>query len=252
MQILKKTNKGSYRQENQDRVDFFEKDGIYFAILCDGMGGHFGGSVASSTTINSFGIEFNNYYQLDVDNAQKWFFETIEKIKKQMRVQSQNDTSKTDMGTTLTAALIFPEQKRIIIFNVGDSRTYALTEKREIIQLTNDHNWYTQLVNEGINKVSAHKALHSQALTSSIGPTKRTTIEMFEITQESYEKISYLFLTSDGVHGFVDNDEFQVTLGNKKITNEEKIEQILSVAEMNDSNDNMSMILIDLKGGDDE
>ncbi|ADE19815.1 PP2C family protein-serine/threonine phosphatase [Mycoplasma crocodyli] len=252
MQILQQSNKGNYREENQDRVGSFSKNGVHFAILCDGMGGHFGGSIASSTTVNSFGIEFNNNYQLDSKNAKNWFFETTEKIKKQMRLHSEQDFTKTDMGTTLTAVLIFPEEKNIIIFNIGDSRTYAFTKKKEIIQLTVDHNWYNQLVNEGLNKTFAHRAPHSQALTSSIGPTKKTTIEMFEITPESYKKISHLFLTSDGIHGFVPDDELQVAMSNTKKNNEQKMLSILEMAELNNSNDNMSIILIDLIGEENE
>lgn len=58
MEHIIKTDVGVVRKENQDRAAFFEKGDVALAILCDGMGGHTGGSFASSLTINSFEKEF--------------------------------------------------------------------------------------------------------------------------------------------------------------------------------------------------
>ena len=58
MDYIKATDKGVYREENQDRAEVFENDFVLMAILCDGMGGHFNGSLAASITIETFRERF--------------------------------------------------------------------------------------------------------------------------------------------------------------------------------------------------
>ena len=59
MKFYKNTDVGVVRKENQDRVAIFQEGNITFAILCDGMGGHKGGSHASAITVAAFEKEFN-------------------------------------------------------------------------------------------------------------------------------------------------------------------------------------------------
>lgn len=59
MEYVIKTDVGTVRKENQDRAAVFVGKKMTFAILCDGMGGHMGGSYASSLTIETFEREFN-------------------------------------------------------------------------------------------------------------------------------------------------------------------------------------------------
>jgi phosphoprotein serine/threonine phosphatase len=59
------------------------------------------------------------------------------------------------MGTTLTAALIYPSEKHIYVFNIGDSRTYIYNGL--LYQVTEDQNVQNQLINEGMKP---HEAMH--------------------------------------------------------------------------------------------
>ena len=54
------TNIGVVREENQDRAVVVEGSAATLALLCDGMGGHFGGSLAASITINTFASEMDS------------------------------------------------------------------------------------------------------------------------------------------------------------------------------------------------
>ena len=47
-----------------------------------------------------------------------------EKMGTALQRLAEEDPTFKDMGTTLTAALIYPSEKLIYVFNVGDSRTY--------------------------------------------------------------------------------------------------------------------------------
>lgn len=67
MKFTVKTDVGVVRSENQDRAAVFKNDKFTFAILCDGMGGHQGGSYASSIAIATFEKEFNKGF--DIENV---------------------------------------------------------------------------------------------------------------------------------------------------------------------------------------
>ncbi|MGV2392475.1 UNVERIFIED_CONTAM: hypothetical protein O8I53_05570 [Campylobacter lari] len=62
------SNIGLVRHENQDRVAILNNGDFTFLILCDGMGGHFGGALASSTTITIFSDSFLNNLPKDEEN----------------------------------------------------------------------------------------------------------------------------------------------------------------------------------------
>lgn len=64
MKHIIETNVGVVRSENQDRAAVFTNDKFTLAILCDGMGGHQGGSFASSITIATFEKEFNKGFEI--------------------------------------------------------------------------------------------------------------------------------------------------------------------------------------------
>lgn len=247
MEIAKKSIRGNFRKENQDRVDVFQKNNSLFAILCDGMGGHFGGDLAATLVVNFFKKSYEDYQNISPKNCQRWFFDTVESIKKEMRILANNDQKKMDMGTTATAVLVFKNEKTVVIFNVGDSRTYVFTKNDQLKQITRDHNLYNKLISEGIDKKTAEKNLFSHSLTSSIGPIKSTTIEITELKDRSFEKISKIILTSDGVHSFLENEDLVDILKNKIITTTEAVEKIIKTSQLNNSNDNMSAILIKLK-----
>ncbi|MBW0594500.1 serine/threonine-protein phosphatase [Mycoplasmopsis anatis] len=249
MQWLAKSIKGDFRDENQDRVEIIEKDNTVLALLCDGMGGHFGGSFASSIAVNVIVNEFLNSFNQNLDDHKKWFYDLIDIVKINMKKQSINEEMH-DMGTTLTAALIFRKQKKIIIFNSGDSRTYILNKNDDLIQITVDHNYYNQLIQEGYDKIVANSQRESKYLTSALGPSKKTTLEVFELNTESYMKTKSILLTSDGIHGFINNDEIELIVKNSDLSLKSRIETILTSAQIANSNDNMSVAIIDFNEED--
>jgi len=54
-EVSKISEKGDFRTQNQDRVDYaFNKYGQFLAIVCDGMGGHPHGDLAAEIGLNEF------------------------------------------------------------------------------------------------------------------------------------------------------------------------------------------------------
>ncbi|RIV16461.1 PP2C family protein-serine/threonine phosphatase [Mycoplasmopsis gallopavonis] len=249
---FEKTLKGDYRIKNDDRVGFFENEGAYLAVLCDGMGGHSYGDVAASMLVSSLGLQFQNiaggYKFQDAIQTKKWIGIAIETAKKELKKQVDQDPSKMQMGTTLVAAIIIPKLRRFFVFNSGDSRAYAFTHKNELIQITKDQNVGNSMIDRGLDFVQAFSNEKARYLTSSIGPMMSTTVEIYDFDEKSYSNVKRLLLTSDGVHEFLYHSELEY-LTSLSGTPEFIGTKILEKATINQSNDNMSVIVVDFEFG---
>ncbi len=244
MRYIVETNIGVVREENQDRAAVFENDYVLVAVLCDGMGGHFGGSLASSITIDTFKNRMN-YLKSDSDNVYEWFKDTIKQAKQNMIIEAGNDENKKDMGTTVTSAIVFKRTKNIIIFNIGDSRTYIFDG--QLHQITVDHNLMNYYIkNEGMSSFEASKIPGAAALTSALGPSKKTNIEAFNIDENTSNNDRVLVLTSDGVHDYIDKPKFELIMAQRNDI-EEKGKILISEAIKGRSTDNLTVVIVEVK-----
>ncbi|WP_029608691.1 PP2C family protein-serine/threonine phosphatase [Mycoplasma simbae] len=240
---------GNVRTENQDKVGHFAKSSTRMIILCDGMGGHFGGAYASKITVNVFNNEFYSSMPLekkDITSYANWFKKCIEQARSEMKKMGQNDEAKLDMGTTVTAAIFDNVDNFLYIFNIGDSRTYVLTAAGDLKQITIDHNLLNRLIREdGMSEAEAKKIRYNSALTSALGPQKKTKIEIFDLSQELH-KVHGILSTSDGVHNFIDKATIEQIL--KKESSEQKaVESLVRHALDNKSTDNASAVYVTVK-----
>lgn len=239
---------GNYRTENQDKTGVFLSEDVGLFVLCDGMGGHYGGALASNITVNTFNQRFHNTLPLAENNINSyvaWFKTTVEIAKQEMTKLGENDEAKLDMGTTVTAAIFSNKEKFLYIFNIGDSRTYVIKKEGDLEQITVDHNLLNRLIREeGFSELKAKKVHYFTALTSALGPQKKTKIEVFDLSYE-FDNISGLLATSDGVHGFIDKPSMEMIL-KKNIEPQEKVELLVNNALENNSTDNASAIFIEL------
>ncbi|WP_022934541.1 PP2C family protein-serine/threonine phosphatase [Mesomycoplasma moatsii] len=244
MKYIVETNIGVVREENQDRAAVFENDYVLVAVLCDGMGGHFGGSLASSITIETFKSRMN-YLISDSDNVYEWFKETIKQSKQNMIIEAGNDENKKDMGTTVTSAIVFKKTKNIIIFNIGDSRTYIFDG--QLHQITIDHNLMNYYIkNEGMSSFEASKIPGAAALTSALGPSKKTNIEAFNIDENSSSNKRVLVLTSDGIHDYIEKPKFELIMA-QNMNMEEKGKTLIAEAIKGRSADNLTVVIVEVE-----
>ncbi|UUD37164.1 Serine/threonine phosphatase stp [Mycoplasmopsis californica] len=236
---------GLVRNENQDKVGVWDKEHITLAILCDGMGGHYGGKEASSLVVLAFEKEFANYNVewTDQNDIQNWFYIAVKKAKDLMMLKTQQNELFKDMGTTLTAAIINHKTKYIYIINIGDSRTYVFGNNLK--QITYDHNlqnYYIHEFNYSLRKAS--KLPNAKGLVSALGPTKRTQMEVFIVEPSKESKL--VVLTSDGIHDHVSLPVFEETLKSRQKDLHEKALELIDLAKRNNSLDNLSIIIVEI------
>lgn len=249
---------GAVRSENQDKAAVFHSNGIVFAVLCDGMGGHKGGSHASRIAIDVFEEQFIRHFPFKqvsekVQNLHEqmmsWYLDSLKKIKTNMTKYAAVDPTLLDMGTTVVSAVILPNE--IIFYNIGDSRAYVFYNAR-LQQITKDHNIRNHYIDEfGYTEEQAATMMGAAALTSALGPKKRTNVEQF-VVDRKFDGLKYIILTSDGIHDYIAVSRFTDILEDRKDktpTMREKLLEIIKSAIKGKSSDNLTGVLVDLQGG---
>ena len=69
MRTIFKTDRGKVRQHNEDNGGIFiNSEGVHFAIVADGMGGHRAGDVASTMTIDLLKKSWKQSSQIETAN----------------------------------------------------------------------------------------------------------------------------------------------------------------------------------------
>lgn len=128
------TTRGLMREINEDFVATAISEtntDIKLLVLCDGMGGYERGEEASKFVVTRLLDWFNNF---DFSNGLP---EDIAKIvtKEIKRINRGLKKQYNESATTLTMALVGEEDT--YVFNIGDSRTYAIKDN-DLTQITKD------------------------------------------------------------------------------------------------------------------
>jgi serine/threonine protein phosphatase PrpC len=221
--------------------------GLY--IICDGMGGHAGGEVASAMAVE----RLKRYFQ---ENWQD-HLPTEESVREGVRlanqtiydVNQQNARSGSGrMGTTL--AMILIQNTEAAIAHVGDSRIYCLTRKRGLEQITADHEVGQREINRGVPREIAYARPDAYQLTQALGPRNEQfvnpDVQFLELNEDT------LFLIcSDGLS---DNDlvetHWQTHLNpllSSRADLDQGIIQLIDLANEHNGHDNITAILIRVK-----
>ncbi|HIS68745.1 MAG TPA: serine/threonine-protein phosphatase [Candidatus Gallacutalibacter stercoravium] len=117
------------RSCNEDTVFSDEEGGFFLAAVADGLGGHGGGSIASSTAVETVASGFFAGPSLEPAALNQLFVSANNQV---YGLQS----AQTQMKTTLAA--LFSQEKNVVIAHVGDSRVYWFRGGAIIFQ-TCDH-----------------------------------------------------------------------------------------------------------------
>lgn len=157
-----------------------------------------------------------------------------------MRAKAKDDSKLLDMGTTLTAACIFKDE--IIVFNIGDSRTYAYTTELE--QITVDQNLRNYYINNyNYSPDEASQLMGAAALTSALGPNKNAKPDAFIVQRKG---INYLILTSDGIHDYITKPTFEHIVRDHSLPLAIRAEELIRRAIAGKSSDNLTTLIVEL------
>ncbi|WP_036499050.1 PP2C family protein-serine/threonine phosphatase [[Mycoplasma] testudinis] len=255
------SNVGIVREENQDAVFCaVNPHNNVVAMVCDGLGGYKGGAIASSIVRDLFAKSFEatDFNKLDDKHVEKWFAQTLRqsKIAIGKYVSRFNDhfketnggASLEQMASTIVLSLIIG--KKIHTFWVGDSRAYLLNDSKETWQITLDHNLFNYLTS--IKASSLTFQTHSKellALTNIVSKEFSGTRDDFGISvHEPKANEHFLLLCSDGFYNFVSPEEFYDLIAPNAKDLNKAAEKLLKIGMEHRSNDNLSVVLVNLPG----
>ncbi len=246
---------GMRRQVNQDSVRSISIWGgeAVLLIVCDGMGGHKAGEIASRTAVEVF---------CDKVITSPCFEEAPDKILEFIRYTLVCAASEANaavyalagehedylgMGTTLVAVIVYKDFFYAI--NVGDSRFYIVTEY-EARQVSKDHSFVQYLIDNGkITPEEAKSYPRKNVITRAIGVSEKLDVDFFSAPLEPWES-GYLLLCSDGLSNYTDGDvlvDILYSETNEHLTPEaeltHKAERLIAYANEKGGSDNISAVI---------
>lgn len=238
-----KTNPGK-RTENQDFTEsFYNEENVILSVLCDGLGGHQAGDIASEMAVSQIGNawEKTNFGPADTYLVQKWLNEKINEENIRIYEASNTYTDLEGMGTTLVASVVL---ESIILFaNIGDSRAYVF-RNNQLELVTDDHSFVSELQRRGeISDEEAMTHYNRNALTRSLGVNSPVDVDFFRIQKNT---VDIVLLNSDGVSNTLTNEEMIEILA-KNNTLDEKADELIDTAVMKEASDNVTVNIIQVR-----
>lgn len=228
------TDVGMVRQQNEDA--FHAEENLY--IVADGMGGHNAGEVASALAVSTV----RSGARMGIRTTDQ-FRELVQQANTAIYTASLDDSTQSGMGTTLTAAAVVPgEEPRILIANVGDSRTY-LFRGGVLSRLSVDHSYVQELVNEGIiTPEEARVHPRRNIVTRAMGIDRSVQVDVFSHLVRTGDR---LVLCSDGLVDEVPDTDIARVL-TEHTDPQETAEVLVMVANANGGRDNTTVIVLDI------
>ena len=175
---------------NEDAHDFFElSDRGIVAAIADGVGGNYGGGIASALAIQTSIFELQK-------NPETSFSDIFSAVALSMKEKSKEDLISSNMATTLTICKI--QQNGLVhIGHTGDTRVYHL-RSNGIIQKTKDQTEVAALVEAGIlSKTQAQRYPRRSVLRSAMGANIQ--YDLFQ-TNFQMNRGDRLILVTDGIY----------------------------------------------------
>lgn len=229
--------------------------GLY--VLCDGMGGHAGGEVASQMAMDSLRSFFRQYWH-DVDEGKlpaqlpsaDLIRDAIQQANKDIYNVNQEGlrSGSGRMGTTLVMLLIHDTEAAIA--HVGDSRLYRYTRKLGLEQMTLDHEVGQREILRGVEREIAYGRPDAYQLTQALGPRDEhfvnPDVQFFEINEDMV-----LILASDGL---TDNDLLETysqshiePMLSSQTNLDQSVSTLIDLANQYNGHDNITAIAIRAK-----
>ncbi|NLP36195.1 MAG: Stp1/IreP family PP2C-type Ser/Thr phosphatase [Firmicutes bacterium] len=240
------TDRGKVRANNEDRYLIIGKNSLQVFAVADGMGGHAAGEVASSMALDAI-QSYLNHYQKDIiakaaegESLRTTLEEMLSAANEKVFTAGKNKPEYSGMGTTLTLLLFVSDC--CWLAHIGDSRAYLLRQNR-LVLLTEDHTLVSQLVKNGqISEEECADHPQRHILTRALGTDNEAIFDVLPLEIKPGDR---LLLCTDGLHGFVAEEEILAVAGQNKEP-DDIVGDLVFLANEKGGMDNITIVLIDV------
>lgn len=247
-EVVGVTDSGCVRQENEDCVDWhLRKDKkLALGIVADGMGGYFGGAVASQLAVNTM-LENLKLYCSSKKNpgkvdVEEFMLSAGAEANNAIVSAREDQSALAEMGTTMVALAGYGN--KVTVMHAGDSRCYRLVDGA-LEQLTTDDSVVQKMLDDGsITQFDANRSPFKSMLTKSLGVEKALEYSL----QTFKAKAGELFLLcSDGLYQTISNGVIEEVLHSQSSANQ-KVRELIDRSISNRAEDNVSALLLKVNG----
>jgi serine/threonine protein phosphatase PrpC len=213
IQFAALTDVGRVREHNEDNFLVDKKLGLF--VVCDGMGGHAAGEVASALAVRTLHEEIKKEADLIQDYAKSskgaakvtkrdilnMLEFAVNRASNRVHSEAAKDAKKRGMGTTLVCLLVI--NKEAFIIYVGDSRVYVLRDG-VLEQLTEDHTVYNELIKrKKMPREQVEQLAQKNAITRAVGVYEHVEPDTLVLDLTAGDRF---LLCSDGLCGYFEED----------------------------------------------
>ncbi len=216
-------------------------------ILCDGMGGHEKGEVASATVCEAMSNTILSRWSPDAPLSDELLLQAIDDAYDALDAKDGGEAKK--MGTTMT--LVCFHSDGVTVAHIGDSRVYQLRPAKgktpaSIEFQTRDHSLVNDLIKLGeITEEDAKNHPQKNVITRAMQPCqeRRCKADIAHLTD--VQPGDYFYMCSDGMLEQTSNENLLYIITKSDSSNEQKVEMLLDVTSENKDNHTAHLIHVD-------
>lgn len=231
---------GRVRPSNQDQVNVFKnKANIKMAIVCDGMGGHRGGDVASAMAVSNLGHSFRLADFTQPKAAKSWLDVQLKIENEKILAAGDRFADLRGMGTTVVLLIAFADQ--VLVAHLGDSRAYSYIGT-DFKQITEDQSLVNELVKMGqITSEQAKNHPQKNIITQTLGVSSTISPAYDELDAPAD---ALFLLCTDGLTNSLTDPQIQQILATKSLSLKRRCNKLITEANRYGGGDNITVCLL--------
>ncbi len=245
----------STRKRTDNSGQMTEAHSLY--VLCDGMGGHAGGEVASKLAAETLFNYFSEHWPHPLPGEKPSPLPAAKVVTEGVKLanraiydinEKESRAGHERMGTTLVIVLL--QGTEAMVAHVGDSRLYQHSRRVGLRQVTTDHEVGQREIQRGIPQEIAYARPDAYQLTQALGPRDSTDLKP-SVSYLTFSEDTLLLLCSDGlsdnnlVEEYLKSHLDPILRGQKEI--ETGMDELIDLGNQVNGHDNISAIAIRAK-----
>ena len=210
-------------------------------IVCDGMGGHENGEVASQTFAEALADYFRAHATCDTVLQDSVIAAALDHA--YTKLDAADNGSYKKMGTTLT--LLYFHRGGVTAAHIGDSRIYHLRPGKKLLYVSRDHSLVFDLYQSGeISYGEMKTSMQKNVITRAVQPGEDNRVKPDIIHITDVKPGDYFFMCSDGMVERMDDDDI-LNLFSGHGDDEKKMKKLISATASNQDNHSAYIIHVE-------